>query len=270
MVTPKQKSLASVYDIPLDIPSIVASLPSVAIIGGNERARAFERRLLLAGFTKPLLCDVNSKDNVDSVSFEAVQQSSPTIILITEDVPAYVRDILDQNKQPLIVDAREITAQISPIILGFYRAFGNLSDREIGQGTERVAVAVELSSPLDLIQFIHDLNCFTRGINRLDHYSYTYLHRRSFPKCLFPFLLTTMTLSLYFVLSMCGHKDQKQNNVQLLSRQASSVTASTSITLLAIAFLARPMVELIELLHTIVPKRNSTRGRTGELSQRLF
>ena len=262
LVTPKQKSLISIYDNPLEIPSVVASLPSVAILGGNKRAQAFEKRLLFAGFAKPLLCDVNSKERLDSISLEAVQQSWPTIVLITEDVPSEVRGFLDQNRQALVIDAREVTTKSSPIILGSHRAFGNFSDREISQGSDRVGVAIEHASPVDLIQFLDQFNCSSRGIVRLDPYSYTSLHRRSFPDCLFPFLFAALTFSFYVILSMLEHKDQTMDNTQLISRQASSMTASTSLTLLAVAFLPRPISELSELLHAIAP----TPGKIEEIS----
>ena len=229
----KKKSLVSVYDNSTDGEQQQQinenTLPLIAILGRNQRSKAFTKRLVLSGFPRPILLDINSPETF---------YQSPSIIVITDNLTNNVEYLF--NKQQLVIDARELTTNYLIPIPESYQGFGNLSNWEIENGTERVCVAIEQSSPLSLIKFIHNLNCFPRGITFLDQYSYNKLSRKSFQNCLFPFLSTIIIFSLCFILSIIEDKN--------IYRQASSITASTSITLLSLLYLIRPILELIEII----------------------
>ncbi|CAF4408061.1 unnamed protein product, partial [Adineta steineri] len=147
------------------------SLPLVGILGRNQRSQAFTKRLLLSGFPKPILCDINSNEvdlneKSNYVSYETFYQRSPSIILITDNLINNFDHLLNHNKQQILIDARELIFKYnsrvsSPMLLPIpetYRAFGNLSNWEIEHGTDRVPVAVEQLSPIILIKFISQLN----------------------------------------------------------------------------------------------------------------
>jgi hypothetical protein len=51
------------------------------------------------------------------------------------------------------------------------------------------------------------------------------------------------------------------SNAVLIYRQASSITASTSITLLALLFLIRPVIEFIEFLSSMILKKENMNGK---------
>ena len=261
MIARKQKSLISIYD---NNPQQTSNL-LVGIIGRNQRSEAFTKRLLLSGLPKPILCDVNSTEinSNNYVSFETFDQFSPNIVLITENLPTNFEDLFPQNKQQLIIDTREISSLILPPIPSSYRAFGNLSNWEIANGTSRIAVAIEQFSPSNLIKFISDLKCFPRGTFFLDQYSYNNQHMRSFRNCLFPLITTGIVFIICLLLSIIEY-DQNIHSTVLIYRQGSSITASTSITLLALVFLIRPLLELIEWIYSI--KSN----HTGEHSFFIF
>ncbi|CAF4587344.1 unnamed protein product, partial [Rotaria sp. Silwood1] len=200
-ITKKPESLISVYDNSNDGEQQLKqqinqnSLPLIGILGHNQRSQAFFKRLLLSNFPKPILydrnideIDLNEKSNY--VSYETFCKQSPSIILITDNQINNIEDILNDsnNKQQLIIDARELISKyfsknsshlLIPIIKS-YRAFGNLSNWEIENGTQRIGVAIEQGSPLNLIKFIHDLKCFSRGIYFLDQYSYNSEQIKSF------------------------------------------------------------------------------------------
>jgi len=139
-------------------------------------------------------------------------------------------------------------------IPGSYRAFGNLSNWEIENGTQRIGVAVEQFSPLNLTKFIYDLNCFSRGFFFLDHISYNNQQIKPFRNCLFPFISTLIIFSFCFILSIIEYNYKYHNSV-LIYRQASSITASTSIILLALLFLIRPLLDLIEFIYPRISKK---------------
>ncbi|CAF1110353.1 unnamed protein product [Adineta steineri] len=255
-----QKSLISVYDNNPQQHTTNNSYSLVGIIGRNKRSEAFRKRLLLSGFPKPILCDINSMNEINStnyVSYEIFYELSPSIILITDNLTTNFEDLFPQDKQQLVIDTREIFSNYFskksyvalPTIPGSYRAFGNLSNWEIENGTQRIGVAIEQHSPLNLIKFINDLNCFTHGIYFLDKYSYNNERIKVFRNCLFPLISTIIIFTLYFILSMieCNHEIY---NAVLIYRQASSITASTSITLLAFLFLIRPLLEFIEFTYS--------------------
>ncbi|CAF3737253.1 unnamed protein product [Adineta steineri] len=268
-VSKKQKSLVSVYDNSNDGEQQQQinqnSLPLVGILGRNQRSQAFTKRLLLSGFPKPILCDINSNE-IDSneksnyVSYETFYQRSPSIILITDNLINNFDHLLNHNKQQILIDARELIFKYnsrvsSPMLLPIpetYRAFGNLSNWEIEHGTDRVPVAVEQLSPIILIKFISQLNCFSRGIDFLDQYTYNNNQRiKSFQNCLFPFILTMIIFSLCFIISMIEYNNDKNSyHEYFIYRQASSITAATSLTLLSVLLLIRPMIEIIEFILT--------------------
>ncbi|CAF4255759.1 unnamed protein product, partial [Rotaria magnacalcarata] len=110
-------------------------------IGRSKRSEAFTKRLLLSGFPKPILCDINSNEidlNYKSnyVSYESFYELSPTIVLITDNLTRNLDDLFPQNKSQIIIDARQIYIKYSSkkssrsllSIPGSYRAFGNLSN----------------------------------------------------------------------------------------------------------------------------------------------
>lgn len=241
----------------------------VGIIGRSKRSEAFTKRLLQSGYPKPILCDINSiemdiNDKSNYVSYETFYELSPPIILITDNLTRNFEDFFPQNKQQLIIDTRENISKRSTgsltLIPGSFRAFGNLSNWEIENGTQRIAVAVEQYSPINLIKFIYDLNCFSRGICFLDQYSYNNEQTKVFRNCLFPLISTIIIFTISFILSMIEHRNKPYYSV-LIYRQGSSITASTSITLLALLFLIRPILEFIELIYSIVFKKQNTNSK---------
>jgi hypothetical protein len=259
----KQKSLISIYD---NNPQQQSHL-LVGIIGRNPRSQVFTKRLLLSGFPKPILYDINSteinpNDSSNYVSYETFDQISPTIVLLTDNLPKNFEDLFSSNNQQILIDTREILSKSLPTIPSSYRAFGNLSNWEIENGTQRIGVAIEQYSPSNLIKFIHDLNCFPRGIFVLDHYSYNNQSIKSFRNCLFPLISTIIIFSLYFIFSIIEYN----HHTLLIYRQASSITASTSITLLALVFLIRPLLELIQL----VSKEPNLNGRYFRKKKLIF
>ncbi|CAF3738604.1 unnamed protein product [Rotaria magnacalcarata] len=280
MLNKKQKSLISIYDnnpqqqqqqqlSSYQQQSTTSFHPLVGIIGRSKRSEAFTKRLLLSGFPKPILCDINSNEidlNYKSnyVSYENFYELSPTIVLITDNLTRNLDDLFPQNKSQIIIDARQIYIKYSSkkssrsllSIPGSYRAFGNLSNWEITNGTQRIAVTIEQYPPLNLVKFIFDLNCFPRGIHFLDQYSYNKQQRKSFRNCLFPFLSIIVIFSLCFIVSMMEHNHDIFTSV-LIYRQASSITASTSILLLALLFFIRPILELIEFIYLMILKKQS-------------
>ena len=198
--------------------------------------------------------------------YEKFYQLSPTIILITDNLTKNFDDFIPHHKQQLLIDARQIdfsnncSLSLSSSIPGSYRAFGNLSNWEIENGTQRIGVAIEQDSPLDLIKFIYDLNCFSRGILLLNEYSYNNQQITLFRNCLFPLISTTIIFSFCLLLSMIEHKYDTYNN-SLIFRQASSITASTSITILAFLFLIRPILELVDFMHLIIIRKEKHCGK---------
>ncbi|CAF2818190.1 unnamed protein product [Rotaria sp. Silwood2] len=268
LLNKKQKSLMSIYDNNLQ-QSTTNFQPLVGIIGRSKRSQAFTKRLLLSGFPKPILCDINSSENdrndkSNYVSYETFYQLSPTIVVITDDLTRNFDDLFPQDKSQLIIDARQIyikyfskkSSRSSLSIPGSYRAFGNLSNWEIENGTKRIGVAIEQFPPLNLVKFIYDLNCFSRGIFFLDQYSYNYEQIKSFRHCLFPFISMTIIFILCFIFSMIEHNDDILNTV-LIYHIASSITASTSTLLLVLLFLLRPVFELIEFIYLMLLKRQN-------------
>jgi hypothetical protein len=266
----KQKSLLSVYDNNPLQQSTINSYSLVGIIGRNKRSEAFTKRLLLSGFLKPILCDMNStdvdrNDKSNYVTYETFYELSPSIILITDDLTKSFEDLFPQNNQQLIIDTRETCSKKTSILSSLsipnsYRAFGNLSNWEIENGTQRIGIAVEQNPPLNLIKFIHDLNSFPRGIYFLDQYAYNKKQIQSFRNCLFPFISTMIICCLYFILSLIEHRNDSYSSV-LIYRQASSITASTSITLLALLFLIRPTLALIEFIYSTILNQPNTNGK---------
>ena len=274
----KQESLISVYDNSNDgeqtqqqqqqQQSSANSFPLVGIFGRSSRSQAFTKRLLLSGFPKPILYDqysteTDSNNLFNYVSYETFCHYSPSIILITDHLSMNFESFIAQNKQQLIIDARELitkyfsknnTSHLLKPISKSYRAFGNISNWEIENGTQRTGVAVEQGSPLNLIKFIYDLNCFTRGISYLDSYSYDKERIKSFRNCLFPFVSTIIIFSLCFLLSIFQHMINN-NYSKLIYYQASSITASTSLTLISLLFLIRPIAEIIGFISKTQHKR---------------
>ena len=271
----KQKSLVSVYDNSNDGEQPLTkhstnqrSLPLIGILGRNQRTQAFEKRLLLSGFPKPILCDINTFDShsngtTNYVSHEIFFQLSPTIIFLTDNVTTRnVEQLLHSDQQHLLVDVREMTHRYfsgdashrSSPISGTYRAFGNLSNWEIENGTQRVGVTIEQNAPLHLVQLIRDLHCFPRGVNFVDQYSYASRQIKSFRYCLFPFVATLIVFSLCWICSIIEYRYQSQS----IYRQASSITGSASLTLLALLFLIRPVVESLDLLYSFVSRRRKS------------
>jgi len=59
---------------------------------------------------------------------------------------------------------------------------------------------------------------------------------------------------------MIEHSNEIYNSV-LIYRQASSITASTSITLLALLFLIRPIFELIEFIYSKILKNQNINSK---------
>lgn len=262
-ITQKPKSLISIYD---NNPQQNHS--SIGIIGRNKRSQAFIKRLILSGFTKPILCDINSTNDSDYLSYETFYEYSPTIILITENLTSNFYDLFPQNRQQLIIDTREVVSKTFSLIPGSYQAFGNLSDWEIENGTERIGVAVEQSSPLNLIKFIYDLKCFSRGIIFFDQFSYNNQQRKSFENCLFPFISTLIIFSICFILSLIEHHTTNFNAMGIY-RRASSITASTSITLLGLIYLIKPLLKLIEFLSSIITRTSNKNGKYS-LKKKIF
>ncbi|CAF3358069.1 unnamed protein product [Rotaria socialis] len=269
----RQESLISVYDNSNDgeqqqkQQTSQNSFPQIGILGRNQRSQAFTKRLLLSGFPKPILCDRNTiefdlNEKSNYVSYETFCKQSPPIILITDNLTNNIDDFINHDKQQLIIDARESiekylsnqSSQFSIPIPSSYRAFGNLSNWEIENGTQRVGVAIEQASPLNLIKFIHDLSCFSRGIIFLDQYSYNYKQLKSFRHCSFPFVATMIIFTLCFVLSML---ENKTNNHYY---QACSITGTTSVTLLSLLFLIKPILELIDFIHSFVLRNENKKN----------
>ena len=239
------------------------SLLTIGILGGNHRAEVFEKRVISSGYSKPILCDVNWKEKLNYVSLETFQEFSPNIILVTEEFPLNLRESFYENScQALIIDAREILSnEQNSLIYGSYRAFGNLSNWEIEHGTDRVPVAIESTSPVTLVQFIDQLKCFSRGTTRLDCYTYTHLPSKAFENCLFPCVSSLILLGIYSILSMIEYKNEMYH-ARLIYRQASSVTGSTSMTLLALLLLVRPIREFFELIHLTLFKDYPLKGKS--------
>jgi hypothetical protein len=59
---------------------------------------------------------------------------------------------------------------------------------------------------------------------------------------------------------MIEHSNEIYNSI-LIYRQASSITASTSITLLALLFIIRPIFELIEFIYSIIFKNQNINSK---------
>lgn len=242
--------------------------PLIGILGRNQRSHAFRQRLLLSGFPKPILCDKNSieidtNDNSNYVSHETFCKQSPSIILITDNLTNHFEDVFNPETHQLIIDAREsiksyftskTSHHLTPIP-GAYRAFGNLSNWEIENGTHRAGVAVEQAAPSSLIKFISDLNCSTRGIYFLDQFTYNNEDVKSFRNCLFPLISTIIIFSLCFILSIIEEHYTHYSHKTLIYHQASSITAATSITLLSLLFLIRPILEFVNFIHSFILKR---------------
>ncbi|CAF1636917.1 unnamed protein product [Adineta ricciae] len=265
-INQKQKSLISVYDNNLQHQCTSKNYPLVGIIGQNKRSQAFRKRLLLSGFPSPILCDINS-DSAESnyISYELFYELSPTIILITDDLTINFEDLFPQTKQQLVIDTRELSpsyfsrkARALPFssIPGSYRAFGNLSDQEIEHGTQRARVAIEEYSPSNLIAFIYSLNCFPRGIDILEHETYNHTQRKLIGNCLFPLLATVFVFTLCLIISATEH------STDLIYRQAGSITAATSITLLALLYLIRPLLDMTELIYSWILKSQNLQKNT--------
>jgi len=255
-VTAKPKSLISIYDNSTDGEQQINqnSLPLVGILGSNRRCQAFRKRLQLSGFPTVIQCDINSHqiDQTNYISFEQFLHQSPSIILITEYFQKNLDDFYSLPKQPLIIDVRQInfTTKSSHLLLSIpdcYQAFGNLSDWEIENGTDRARVSIEQLSPINLIRFIENLNCFSRGIEFIDQYTYNHKQTKPFHNCLFPFLLTTIVLCLSILFSLIEYRNHKTRTY--FYRQASSIAASTSITLLSFLFLLRPLIEIVNFFY---------------------
>jgi len=68
---------------------------------------------------------------------------------------------------------------------------------------------------------------------------------KSFRNCLFPFISTIIIFSLCFLFSIIEYQNNHTNYHQtdIFYRQASSITAATSLTLLSLLFLIRPLIE---------------------------
>ena len=140
-----------------------------------------------------------------------------------------------------------------------YQAFGNLSDWEIENGTERTGVTVEQSSPMNLLKFINHFNCFPRGISLIDQWRYNHMEMKSFRHCTFPFISSMIVFSLCFIFSMFEFRTHHSSAgySDLLFRQASSITAGTSLILLSLLYLIRPLIESIKLISkTFFNQRN--------------
>lgn len=238
------KSLVSVYDN--NPPQESSSrIMSIGILGRNIRSSAFASRLILSGFSRPFLCDLNAPqidpdDQSGYISYESFYQISPSIVLITDNLNGNFEDFFPSNRQQLIIDTRESHSRDIP---GACRAFGNLSDEEILHGTQRVPVAVEQFSPSNVIKFIYDLKCFPRGILLIDHYSYQYQSYRPFRNCSLPFLATLFLLILFILLSLI-------DTSSTVLRTTSSITALTSVTLLALVFLIQPVIQFIRWIYS--------------------
>ncbi|UJR28936.1 hypothetical protein I4U23_010153 [Adineta vaga] len=280
--TKKQKSLLSVYDNSNEgepqkqqqqqqLHITNNSLPFVGILGCNHRSAAFTKRLSLSGFPKPIVCDINSNnDHSNYVSYQTFFQQSPSIVLITDNLSTNFDYLFNQIKPQLIIDTREVISnyfshQNSQYLLPIpdaYRAFGNLSNWEIENGTERVPVAIEQSSPLELIKFISKLNCFSRGISFIDSYSYNNIQMKSFRNCLFPLVTTMIIFTLSFLFTMIGYNHQKNyTREQFIYRHASSITAATSFTLLSVLFLLEPLSEIMKMIDSLIFKKKNTAPR---------
>jgi hypothetical protein len=269
----KQKSLISVYDNSTDGEQQLTqqqsisshSLPLVGIIGRNRRSDAFRIRLIQSNFPEPIVCDATTANSESNgrhmyVSHEHFRQLSPAIILLTDDLSTPIEHLFHRDKDYLFVDVRDIhdgtftnVHRSLPLssMSGVYRAFGNLSNWEIINGTQRVAVAVERTSPNHLMKFIADLQCFTRGVHLVDAYCYSNVHTESFRHCSFPFLSTLIVFSLCLIVSLV----ERPTSTVTIYRQASSITASTSLTLLAVLYLIRPTLESIDCCLTLLPTK---------------
>ena len=239
------KSLVSIYD---NNPPQEQSTRkfSIGILGRNDRSSAFITRLILSGFSRPFLCDLNGQqidpnDHSGYISYESFYQISPSIVLITDNLSGNFEDLFPSNHQQLIIDTRESNSRDIP---GAFRAFGNLSNEEILHGTQRIAVAVEQFSPSNVIKFIYDMKCFPRGILLLDHYSYRNQSNRPFRNCAFPFLSSILIGIFFTIISLLEYK------ASTILRQTSSITALTSVTLLALAFLIQPLIQFIRWIYS--------------------
>ena len=141
-------------------------VPFIGILGGNARARAFEKRILASGYSNPILCDEHWKEKPNYVSWETFEKFAPTIILVTARLPFRFEEALTRFRSPmLLIDARETSDEKNSPITGAFRAFANLSNWEIEHGTHRVAVAIDAHSPDVLLEFIAELRCFPRGLH---------------------------------------------------------------------------------------------------------
>lgn len=242
------KSLVSVYDN--NPPQEQSSrYISIGILGRNARSSAFTTRLILSGFSRPFLCDINARqidpnDHSGYISYESFYEISPSIVLITDNLSGNFEDLFPSNRQQLIIDTRESNSRDIP---GAFRAFGNLSDEEILHGTQRTAVAIEQFSPSKIIKFIYDLKCFPRGILLLDHYSYQNQSNQPFRNCIVPFLSSILIGIFFTVVSLMEYK--RESSLTIL-RQTSSITALTSLTLLALAFLIQPLIQFIRWIYS--------------------
>ncbi|CAF2520638.1 unnamed protein product [Rotaria sp. Silwood2] len=284
-IAKKPESLISVYDNSNDGEQQLKqqinqnSLPLVGILGRNQRSQAFTKRIVSSSFPKPILYDRNSietdlNEKSNYVSYETFCKQSPSIIIITDNQINNIEDFLNQNKQQLIIDARELidkyfSKKSSRLLIPIpksYRAFGNLSNWEIENGTQRTGVAIEQGSSLNLIKFIHDLNCFSRGIYFLDQYSYNHEEIKSFHNCLFPLVSTIIIFSICFILSLFENTNNKDyHHSNLTYYQASSITGSTSITLLSLLFFIRPILELIDFIYSFILKKQNKKNDVPRL-----
>ena len=249
------------------------ALPIVCILGRNPRALAFNKRLLLSGFPRPILYDPHSIEaetdaKKGDLSYEAFDRMLASIILIADDVTIDLRSFSQHNRTPLIIDARQVVSQNHQplrsltLIPSSYRAFGNLSNREIEHGTQRVGVAIEQSSPMNLIEFVYDLHSFPRGIYFLDSFSYTNLRMRSLHNCLLP-LISALVIFLLCVLLSALEPADDVDSTRRIYRQASSVTACTGFTLLSLVFLMKPIFECVEWTHSIISNANPVQGKNA-------
>ncbi|CAF2670585.1 unnamed protein product [Rotaria sp. Silwood2] len=242
-IAKKPESLISVYDNSNDGEQQLKqqinqnSLPLVGILGRNQRSQAFTKRIVSSSFPKPILYDRNSietdlNEKSNYVSYETFCKQSPSIIIITDNQINNIEDFLNQNKQQLIIDARELidkyfSKKSSRLLIPIpksYRAFGNLSNWEIEN------------------------------------------ERKSFHNCLFPLVSTIIIFSICFILSLFENTNNKDyHHSNLTYYQASSITGSTSITLLSLLFFIRPIIELIDFIYSFILKKQNKKNDVPRL-----
>ncbi|CAF0890198.1 unnamed protein product [Didymodactylos carnosus] len=293
---PEQKSLISVYDNSNDERTIgIIGHRSKRSIAFAKRLVSYGFTPVLTdaiGSTTSIESEITDNIRyVPNTTFRQSTQNTP-IIIITEqphgdiqyltDGKLVIESIVPESNNRFLFNKKHLEQQSSLTKTFFInqsrttsmvRAFGNLSAWEIEHDTtQRVPVYIQQHFDISpttiprLLKFIHELHFHdTRVMNEYDYNNV--LKKRTFQGCLFPLLTTLLVfiVALLVAIIRCsGYEETRDfsycsNNHSSIFRRASSVTGATSLILLVILYLIRPILELIDFLsYHLHAKSNKT------------